>query len=146
MDTTICIDASIALKLFLPESDSLRAQQLWEQWQRDGTALVAPALWAYEVTSVIRNRTHRGNLPAELEHELILALHGLPVQLHSLPQLHVRAWELAQRFDRPAAYDAHYLALAEGLGCPFWTADQRLWNVVRSELPWVHWLGAVSAA
>ena len=48
---------------------------------------------------------------------------------------------LAARFNRPAAYDAHYLALAEMMNCEFWTADRRLFNVVKDELPWVRWLG-----
>ena len=48
---------------------------------------------------------------------------------------------LATRFNRPAAYDAHYLALAEMMNCEFWTADRRLFNVVKDELPWVRWLG-----
>ena len=60
--------------------------------------------------------------------------------------LHQRAWELARHFNRPAAYDAHYLALAEMADCPFWTADKRLFNVVRNELEWVHWLGNYSPA
>ena len=73
-------------------------------------------------------------------------LHSLPVQtLHPI-SLHRRAWELAQHFNRPAAYDSHYLALAEIAGCPFWTADERLFNAVRHELVWVHWLGDYSAA
>jgi len=47
---------------------------------------------------------------------------------------------LATHFNRPTAYDAHYLALAEMLGCEFWTADRRLYNAVKEELPWVKWL------
>jgi predicted nucleic acid-binding protein len=47
---------------------------------------------------------------------------------------------LATRFNRPAAYDAHHLALAEMMNCEFWTADRRLFNVVKDKLPWVHWL------
>lgn len=43
--------------------------------------------------------------------------------------------------NRPTAYDAHYLALAEYAGCAFWTADQRLFDAVRRQLDWVHWLG-----
>jgi predicted nucleic acid-binding protein len=48
---------------------------------------------------------------------------------------------LAKKFDRPAAYDSHYLALAEMLGCELWTGDRRLYNAVKDELPWVKWLG-----
>jgi predicted nucleic acid-binding protein len=59
--------------------------------------------------------------------------------------LYQRAWELARHFDRPAAYDAHYLALAEMEGCPLWTADGRLFNAVRHELDWVNWLGDYQA-
>ena len=48
---------------------------------------------------------------------------------------------LTTRFNHPAAYDAHYLALAEMMDCEFWTADERLFNAVRDELSWVRWLG-----
>jgi len=53
----------------------------------------------------------------------------------------MRAFELAARFRRPAAYDAHYLALADYLECPLWTADQRLYNAVRADFPRIRWLG-----
>ena len=36
------------------------------------------------------------------------------------------------------------LALAEHLGCEFWTVDQRLTHAVQSKLSWVTWLGQVS--
>ncbi|HEY3231696.1 MAG TPA: type II toxin-antitoxin system VapC family toxin, partial [Roseiflexaceae bacterium] len=60
--------------------------------------------------------------------------------------LHRRAWEIAHQFKRPAAYDAHYLALAEIAGCPFWTADERLFNAVKDQLGWVRWLGDYRAS
>ena len=59
-----------------------------------------------------------------------------------LGSLHFRALELMERFRKPAAYDAHYLALAEWLHCECWTADERLWNTVKSEFAWVRWVGA----
>ena len=49
----------------------------------------------------------------------------------------MRALDLAERFSLPAAYDAHYLALADWLGGEFWTADRRLARAVHDELPWV---------
>jgi len=51
------------------------------------------------------------------------------------------AWQLAKQFDRPGAYDAAYLALAQLRGCELWTADERLYNAVSRELPWVKWVG-----
>jgi len=95
----------------------------------------------YEVISTVRKHVYRGLLPAAEEAEAIATLRGLPVQLFSPDELHQRAWELARHFNRPTAYDAHYLALAEVLGCEFWTADERLFNTVRHELSWVRWLG-----
>jgi predicted nucleic acid-binding protein len=38
----------------------------------------------------------------------------------------------------PAAYDAHYLALAEREQCEFWTADTRFLRAIDGKLPWVH--------
>jgi predicted nucleic acid-binding protein len=57
---------------------------------------------------------------------------------------HIRAFDLANRLNRPAAYDTHYLALAEHLDCEFWTADERLTNAVKSTLPWVKLLSQPS--
>jgi len=51
--------------------------------------------------------------------------------------LHWRVIELAERLSLPAAYDAHYLALAAQLRGEFWTADAKLARAVRAELPWV---------
>jgi predicted nucleic acid-binding protein len=45
---------------------------------------------------------------------------------------------LADQFSLPAAYDAHYLALAELLEGEFWTADGQLARRVQPSLPWVH--------
>lgn len=61
----------------------------------------------------------------------------------TFPDLHERAWNLAAEPNRPTAYDAPYLALAEILVCEFWTADKRLYQAVQSRLPWVCWLGTL---
>jgi predicted nucleic acid-binding protein len=57
------------------------------------------------------------------------------------PLLPIRASELAKEFQCPNTGDAFYLAQAEFLGCPLWTADERLYNAVRSRFGLVHWLG-----
>ncbi len=141
MRSLVCADANLALKIVLHEPDSARARALWEEWKAQQTLVIAPTLWGYEVTSVVRKRAHRGLLPPDIERETLTVVHQLPVRLLAPAGLHQRAWEWARRFDWPVAYDAHYLALAEMAGCPFWTADERLFNAVREELNWVHWLG-----
>ena len=126
MASIVCADAGLALKLVLPEPDSKQARALWDEWHTSQTTVAAPSLWGYEVTSVIRNRVHRDIFPADQETAAVDTLHMLPVQILHPETLHRRASQLAQQFNRPAAYDAHYLALAEIIGCPFWTGDERL--------------------
>ena len=64
----------------------------------------------------------------------------LPITLYNDADLHNKAMELAQNLSLPAAYDAHYLALAKKLDAEFWTADRKLVRAVQSDLPWVQLL------
>jgi predicted nucleic acid-binding protein len=144
-NSLVCSDANLALKLVLHEHDSALVRALWETWHDQDVTVIAPTLWGYEVTSVIRKRVYRGQIPPDMEEESLAAAHQLPVHLLRPAGLHRRAWELARYFDLPASYDAHYLALAEMANCPFWTADKRLVNTVREKLDWVHWLGESQA-
>ena len=142
----ICVDASLTLKLVLAKPDSPIARCLWAEWEERDMDVVSPSLWAYEVTSVIRNKVHRGKITPDEGEEAFAIIHKLGVRLIVPPDLHERAWEMAKKLNRPAAYDAHYLALAQTLDCEFWTADERLYNAVRDQLPWVRWLGLYDAS
>ena len=142
----ICVDASLTLKLVLAEPDSPVARSLWADWEERDMDVVSPSLWAYEVTSVIRNKVHRGKITSDEGERAFAIIHKLGVRLIVLPDLHERAWEMAKELNRPAAYDAHYLALAQTLDCEFWTADERLYNAVTDQLPWVRCLGLYDAS
>ena len=63
---------------------------------------------------------------------------SLPIRVHNEADLLLRALELARQLSLPAAYDAHYLALAEWLGGEYWTADGRLFRAAQPSFPWVH--------
>ncbi|MEJ5309659.1 MAG: type II toxin-antitoxin system VapC family toxin [Anaerolineae bacterium] len=141
MAVQICIDAGILIKQIVPEEYSDRAAALWEHAIEAEWEIVAPALFWFEVTAVLRKKVYRRTLtPAEGELALNTALEA-NVQIISLPDLHRRAWQLADSFQQPTAYDTHYLALAETLQCDFWTADKRLYSAVKDAAPWVKWLG-----
>lgn len=141
MNSRICVDANLALKLVLVEEDSPQAHHLWETWVEADVEVIAPPLLAFEGTSVICNKMHRGLVPPEEAEVMFRAFHLLGVRFLYPDGLHEKAWELARQFNRPQAYDSYYLALAEMLGLELWTADARLYNVAKHQLPWVRWLG-----
>ncbi len=51
---------------------------------------------------------------------------ALPISTDTDKELHRQAFDLAEQLHLPAAYDAHYLALAKSQDAEFWTLDQRL--------------------
>lgn len=138
----LVVDASLALKWVVEEPYSAEAKALLEHWRSHRKRLIAPALFLYEVTNVIAKRIQRGQLTLEQGREKLQFFLEAGPTLRQLGNLHLRALALMKQFRMTAAYDAHYLALAEWRRCECWTADERLWNTVKSELAWVRWIGA----
>jgi len=139
----VCVDANLVLRLVADPADK-PIQHLWEQWDSERRQLAAPILLYYEVANALYRYQKLGYLsPSAVQLSFRAAL-ALPLELHGGPDLHWRALELADKFSLPAAYDAHYLALAELLEGEFWTADGRLARTVQSSLPWVHLVERVS--
>jgi len=141
MSSQVCVDANILIKLVLPDKESELVDQLWAQWKDAAIEVVAPPLLFFEITSVLHNAVWRKLLNAEEGRRALELTLRLPVRILSPAGLHRRAWLLAQRFGCSPSCSMHYLALAEMLGCEFWTADQQLHEAVKAELPWVRWLG-----
>jgi predicted nucleic acid-binding protein len=132
----LCVDANVVVRLVAdPKAQAI--QDLWERWDAEERQLAAPTLLFYEVSNALyRYQSHR--LISESAARLALrATVALPVRLFGELGLHQRALDLAGRLSLPAAYDAHYLALAEWLDAEFWTADRRLVHAVQDDLPWV---------
>jgi len=61
----VVVDASVVLKLLLPDERTASVRRLWGRWVEQDTKIVAPFLLAYEVVSVLRNKVFRGELPPE---------------------------------------------------------------------------------
>lgn len=141
MESRICVDASLALKLVLSEADSESAQAEWQNWIRAGVEIVAPDLLIYETASVLRNRVSRKKITQGEADEALHILAAVDITYYQPAGLRQAVLELARRFNRPTGYDAFYLALAQEEGCPYWTGDKRLYNTVKSQLKWVHVLG-----
>jgi len=85
--------------------------------------LHAPHLLDVEVTQVLRRVERAGLVSSERATEALQALVDLDVERHEQAALLPRMWELRANL---TAYDAAYVALAEGLQAPLLTFDKRL--------------------
>ncbi len=128
MTSPVCVDASFVVKLVVPEPNSDQAEARWAAWLNEGAQILAPALLPFEVTSAIRKKVQRGAISEERGRQALEVFMALAENLElALPdELHLRAWELASANNRPNLYDSYYVALAEGLGCRLWSADDHL--------------------
>ena len=141
MTSPICVDSGIVIKLVVNEPDSDLAEALWRSWLRADRRLVAPPLLPIEITAVLRKLVHREILTVTQGQYALEQALSFHVTVLNPGGLNLQAWDLATSLNRPTAYDAHYLALAQQLECEFWTADLRLYNATNKQLPWINWLG-----
>jgi predicted nucleic acid-binding protein len=125
----ICIDANFVVRLLTDNAPST-FRTLWIQWQESEYTIVAPGLIYYEVSNALHRMSLGGQLlPEQADRSLNEAL-NLNITLYGDAELHREAFTLARSLKLSATYDSHYLALAQRLGCEFWTADKRLFNSV----------------
>lgn len=131
---THCVDASMIVR----HVTSKTVTDLWESWMQADARIVAPSLLYYEVTNGLYRYQKTGILPSEAVKKALTAALMLPIDLVSNSDLHVRAKNLAVKFNLPATYDAHYLALAEWMGIELWTADTKFINTLKPfKFDWV---------
>jgi predicted nucleic acid-binding protein len=88
-----------------------------------GQTLHAPHPLDVEVAHVLRQYATAGELDAERGREALVDLADFPLRRYPHDFLLPRVWQLR---NNPTAYDAVYVALAEALGAPLLTRDQRL--------------------
>ncbi len=140
MAETLCLDASILLKLYRPEAGSREASQLVSEALKQEKSLVGPAFLAVAVLSSLRGQVQRAGMDRGEAEEAVDAFLDLPIEEVGGKQLYRRAWQIAEDLSMPTLYDAAYLAAAELRGATFWTADRKLFDRAR-EKPYVRFLG-----
>jgi predicted nucleic acid-binding protein len=127
----LVVDASALTELILgrPAGDVVS-----EHLARYGFALHAPHLVDIEVLSALRRLVSSGDATAERAAEAIADLYDLPIERYPHDILTPRIWQLRENF---SAYDASYVALAEGVAddpVPLLTADARLARAVAAHV------------
>lgn len=139
MKNTVVVDSNIALKWVLDEQDSPAALALLAEWTRTRITIIAPALLAYEATNILFQNVRKNKITFDTASNGLkrVILAGIEFDFPYDYRLSLRAIELANKYNLTAAYDPHYLALAEREGCELWTADTRMWRTVQGKLSWV---------
>lgn len=141
MNSPVCVDASLIVRTLVPDLFSQEAEGLLASWQQADTTLIAPALFAFEVSTTLRRMIYLKALAPARGEAAFAAFLRIPVRLSHRKGIFPLAWQLAKQFNRPRAYDTAYLALAQLNHCDFWTADEKLYNAVKDKLSWVKWIG-----
>jgi predicted nucleic acid-binding protein len=134
--SVVCVDACLVIRLVADPADEV-SRRLWDEWDAGRREIVAPGLLFYEVSNVLYRYARAGLIGEEAARLALSAALALPIRLIHAPEVHIRALEIAHRFSLAAAYDAHYLAVADMLSGEFWTGDLKLAHVVSDDLPWV---------
>lgn len=131
------VDASVILRALFPDEAQAKAQMIIRDHVTGRVRLKAPDLVIYEVTNAVWQAERRGRTTREQTKQIVNAIEGLQIEI--LPMKWGEMLPMARRFER-SIYDAAYLALAEKLGEPLVTGDERLYNAVHSQLAWVQWI------
>ena len=119
------VDASVAIKWFIPEIQSEIALQARQSRDR----LHVPAFMTLELGNVIAKKIRRGELTKMDGKTILKELRHLPFQRHADERLFPAAYELALDTQQ-SVYDCLYLALAEAVDGRMITADRKLYKAL----------------
>jgi len=117
----IVVDASIVLELMLQTPAAATIEQ--RLFGARGETLHAPHLIDIEVLQVLRRYSTRGAISEHRGRLAVALLSRFPMSRYGHEPFLPRIWALRANL---TAFDAAYVALAEGLACPLLTRDQHL--------------------
>lgn len=139
----IVVDSNIIAAVFLDTPYSDVSASYYTSWLQQDILLIAPTLFEYEITSLIRRYVKAGMVSDSESKTLIDDILSCDIQIIKPSRLlHHSALRWAKKIGQAKAYDAQYLALAEQENADFWSADKRLVNGLHQlNVDWVHWIG-----
>lgn len=142
--TRYVVDASVAIKWFVPEVYSEAAQGLLNSNHN----LLVPDLFFPEIGNILWKRVRRGEDTAEKAKDTLAEFSTVPLEVYESQPLIPVALDIAIQTDR-TVYDSLYLALAILSQCPMVTADLKFFNALTSSsfaanLLWVESIGTES--
>ena len=137
----LVVDASVILKWYLAdEAHGEQALALLKQCAIGELEIIAPTLLTYELMNGLVIAGRRARIDGDAVALSFRGFLNLGIKFYDPAFFAHKAFLYARLYGR-SLYDSSYLALAEQEGIDFMTADERLFNSVKKELPWVRWIG-----
>jgi predicted nucleic acid-binding protein len=124
------VDAGVAIKWYVPESDEAEAKR----FLASGFELHVPELFFPEFGNIVWKKARVLKIPEMTTDEgldTIRLLLGVSLTVHPMAPLLEAAYEIAAGPARPTVYDCCYLVLAEALGCRLVTADRAFYSALK---------------
>ncbi|HUW63959.1 MAG TPA: type II toxin-antitoxin system VapC family toxin [Spirochaetia bacterium] len=140
---TVVVDASTAIKWYIPETLSSQAVELLALAEAGTVALQAPDMVLVEIGEVLRHKLKLREMDATTARYIAETVaDSFPVAVMPTQDLLPAALEIAAAFDRPLA-ECLYLALAEQWDTFLVTADEEMVRVYRGTVlaGRIKWLG-----
>jgi len=123
----LVVDASVAIKWYLPEIHSKEAERLLNS----AVDLCAPELIFSEIGNILWKRVMRRDMTEEKARSIMHSLRDLPLTIWRADILAEGALSIACSTKR-SFYDSLYLALAVTSDCRLVTADLKLLNSLKN--------------
>ena len=137
MTEQLVVDANVAAKLYLKDEQYTdKADLLFSKFKRGEIHLVAPRLITYEVPAAIKRGVVTAKADERAWREAIHSFESLGLLIIDDSDAKYEAMRLAIKYGR-SYYDALYLLLAEDLGCPLITADDRLFRALHGQVAYL---------
>ncbi|MGZ3514972.1 MAG: type II toxin-antitoxin system VapC family toxin [Thermodesulfobacteriota bacterium] len=125
----IVLDASVVLKWILGSEEDEEKAKHYQEGHIAGEEVVAvPSLFFYEIANVLSTKT---KLSARDAADAFSLIWNFDLEVFSFGLDEFLEGITLSRKHRITLYDAAYIGLARKLGCPFVTADRRLYEKVR---------------
>ena len=119
------LDASVALKWFVDEEDSDAALSLRQNFRQGESEIVVPDLLLYEVANALR---FNPSFEAQEVNEAVKTLLDMEIDIVTPSSALLEKLVDLSVEHGITCYDSTYFALAQEIGFPLITADEKLYN------------------
>ncbi len=140
------VDASVAVKIFVPETLSAQAHGIFARFaSEDGAELIAPDFFFIECANVFWKWVQRSAYPSKDAQEHLRDLASLGLTMIPAQVIAEEALAIALKH-QITAYDACYVAASTQTQLPLITADEKLAMKLAKGSYDVQWLGGIEMA